>query len=228
MKKILIVDDEKEIVELIELYLTQEKFHVLKAFDGEEALRIVHEETVDLIITDIMMPKLNGYKLVREIRKIKMLPIILVSAKGEAYNKIFGLDLGADDYVTKPFDPLELIARVQVQIRRYYQLNPKKEETITVGDLQLYRTSCLVYKQGKEIPLTSTEFKILELFMSHPNLVFTKRQLFESVRGVAYYGDDNTVMVHISNLRDKIENNSKQPAYIKTIRGLGYIFKVKK
>ncbi|MFJ8120006.1 response regulator transcription factor [Bacillus mycoides] len=227
-KIILIVDDEREIVELIELYLSQEQLCILKAFDGEEALRIIQTTAIDLVIADVMMPKLNGYNLVKVLRRKKTIPIILISAKSEGYDKIFGLDLGADDYITKPFDPLELVARVQVQIRRYYQFTPQKQTVLTVGDLQLHLSSCNVSKRGKSIPLTSTEYKLLEIFMSSPNLVFTKRQLFEKVRGIEYCGDDNTIMVHISNLREKIEDNSRQPVYIQTIRGLGYILKVDK
>ncbi|MEW4237052.1 response regulator transcription factor [Bacillus thuringiensis] len=228
-KKILVVDDEIEIVELIELYLSQENFHILKAFDGESALHILQSTRIDLLITDIMMPKLNGYRLIRRIRKEKELPIILISAKNERHDKILGLDLGADDYITKPFDPLELIARVQAQMRRYYRFNNGKttSEVLTIGDLELHQVSCTVYIKGIETILTSTEFKILELFMTHPNQLFTKRQLFERIWREDYCGYDNTVMVHISNLRDKIEDNSKAPIYIQTIRGLGYVFKVK-
>lgn len=227
-KRILIADDEKEIVELIELYLSRENFHIIKAFEGEEALQIIKNETIDLLIADIMMPKLNGYHLVKEVRKIKTLPIILISAKSEGYDKILGLDLGADDYITKPFDPLELVARVQAQLRRHYQFNQTltKQQVITLGDLQLDTASCHVRKNTNPITLTSTEYKLLELFMSNPNHVFTKRQLFEKIWEEDYFGDDNTIMVHISNLRDKIEENSKKPTYLHTIRGLGYIFKV--
>jgi DNA-binding response OmpR family regulator len=229
-KTILIVDDEIEIVELIELYLSKENLHIIKAFDGEEALRVLQTETVDLLIADIMMPKLDGYSLVKNIRKDKMIPIIMISAKSEGYDKILGLDLGADDYITKPFDPLELVARVQAQLRRYYRFNeqPKKQKEIELGDLRLNIESCLVRRRENDISLTSTEYKILELFMTNPNHVFTKRQLFEKVWEEDYYGDDNTIMVHISKLRDKIEGNSKKPTHLQTIRGLGYIFKGEK
>jgi DNA-binding response OmpR family regulator len=229
-KTILIVDDEIEIVELIELYLSKENLHIIKAFDGEEALRVLQTETVDLLIADIMMPKLDGYSLVKNIRKDKMIPIIMISAKSEGYDKILGLDLGADDYITKPFDPLELVARVQAQLRRYYRFNeqPKKQKEIELGDLRLNIESCLVRRRENDISLTSTEYKILELFMTNPNHVFTKRQLFEKVWEEDYYGDDNTIMVHISKLRDKIEENSKKPTHLQTIRGLGYIFKGEK
>ncbi|WP_439875345.1 response regulator transcription factor [Bacillus mycoides] len=227
-KTILIADDEKEIVELVELYLSHENLHIIKAYDGEKALQIIQNETVDLLIADIMMPKLNGYLLVKEVRKLKTIPIILISAKSEGFDKILGLDLGADDYITKPFDPLELVARAQAQLRRHYQFNnkPQTQQVITLGDIQLHIASCLVMKQNQELSLTSTEYKLLELFMNNPNHVFTKRQLFEKVWGEDYFGDDNTIMVHISNLRDKIEENSKKPTYLQTIRGLGYIFKV--
>ncbi|MFL0491877.1 response regulator transcription factor [Bacillus sp. 179-I 2A5 NHS] len=227
-KKILIVDDEKEIVELIELYLSQRKFYILKAYDGEQALQILQNDNVDLLIVDIMMPKINGYNLVKEIRKEKTLPIIMISAKNEGYDKILGLDLGADDYIIKPFDPLELVARVQAQLRRQHHFNvPSKQQTaIQQGDLLLNIESCLLKKNGQDISLTSTEYKLLELFMTNPNRVFTKRQLFEKIWEDAYFGDDNTIMVHISKLRDKIEDNNKNPKYLQTIRGLGYIFKV--
>ncbi|HDX9589378.1 TPA: response regulator transcription factor [Bacillus pseudomycoides] len=227
-KNILIVDDEKEIVELIELYLSQRKFHILKAYDGEQALQILQNDNVDLLIVDIMMPKINGYNLVKEVRKEKNLPIIMISAKNEGYDKILGLDLGADDYIIKPFDPLELVARVQAQLRRHHRFNvqSKQQTVIQQGDLLLNIESCLLKKNGQDISLTSTEYKLLELFMTNPNRVFTKRQLFEKIWEDAYFGDDNTIMVHISKLRDKIEDNNKNPKYLQTIRGLGYIFKV--
>ncbi|MFJ8356823.1 response regulator transcription factor [Bacillus paramycoides] len=227
-KNILIVDDEKEIVELIELYLSQRKFQILKAYDGEQALQILQNDNVDLLIVDIMMPKINGYNLVKEVRKEKNLPIIMISAKNEGYDKILGLDLGADDYITKPFDPLELVARVQAQLRRHHRFNvqSKQQTEIQQGDLLLNLESCLLKKNGQDISLTSTEYKLLKLFMTNPNRVFTKRQLFEKIWEDAYFEDDNTIMVHISKLRDKIEDNNKNSKYLQTIRGLGYIFKV--
>lgn len=152
----------------------------------------------------------------------------MISAKNEGYDKILGLDLGADDYIIKPFDPLELVARVQAQLRRHYRFNvqSKQQTVIQQGDLLLNIESCLLKKNGQDISLTSTEYKLLELFMTNPNRVFTKRQLFEKIWEDAYFGDDNTIMVHISKLRDKIEDNNKNPKYLQTIRGLGYIFKV--
>jgi DNA-binding response OmpR family regulator len=228
-KNILIADDEVEIVELVELYLEKEDYNIIKCFNGIDAWNIMCEKNIDLAIFDIMMPGIDGYQLIKKAREKLNIPIILISAKSDFSDKILGLGLGADDYVTKPFNPLELIARVQAQLRRYYLLkgdndNSQKTEKIVYGDIELDEESCEAFKGGKLLELTSTEYKILSLFIKNIDKVFTKKQIFETVWEEVYYGDDNTIMVHISNLRDKIEDNPKKPEYLKTVRGLGYKF----
>lgn len=227
--KILVADDEIEIVELIELYLQKENYEVLKAHDGFEAYNIINTQRVDLAVIDIMMPGLDGYKLVKMIREKNNVPVIFLSAKNDDNDKILGLGLGADDYMTKPFNPLELLARIEAQLRRFYKLNDStaktdKQSAIKIGDIMLDQKSCAVYKKGVQLMLTSTEYKILLLLMKNPGRVYTKRQIFETVWQELYYGDDNVIMVHMSNIRDKIEGNSKKAVYIKTVRGLGYKF----
>lgn len=221
--QILVADDEKEIVDLIDLYL-RNNYTVIKAYDGIDALSKIKSNKIDLAIIDIMMPNMDGYKLIENIRKDKEIPIIIISAKTQSYDKIIGLDIGADDYITKPFDPLEVVARVKSQLRRYHRFTntESKSNKITVGNLTLDIDSFRVEKDGQEIHLTSTEYKILELLMSNKNKVFTKKNIFESVWEEYYYNEDNAIMVHISKLRDKIED--KDNKYIKTIRGLGYKF----
>lgn len=230
MSKILVVDDEVEIVNLVDLYL-RENHEILKANDGREALKIISMKDVDIAIVDIMMPKLNGYDLVREIRRNKNIPIIILSAKSEGYDKVIGLNIGADDYVTKPFDPLELVARVNAQLRRVNKLSYKPEQVSTdiieIGDISLDKDKMIVKKKGKEIQLTSTEYRILQLLISNPNKVFTKKHIFELIWDEPYFQEDNAIMVHISNLRDKIEDNPREPVYIKTIRRLGYRLEAK-
>ncbi|EQK39200.1 response regulator transcription factor [Paraclostridium bifermentans] len=230
MHNILVVDDEKEIVELIELYFRSSNYKIFKAYDGIEAINIIDKNDINLAIVDIMMPNLNGYSLIQNIRSKLNIPIIVISAKVEGYDKILALDMGADDYVTKPFDPLELVARVNAQIRRVYgysNLPEIEEKLIQVGDLKLDLEAFKLTKNNKEIPLTSTELKIVELFMKNPNKVFTKKNLFESVWDEVYIAEDNAIMVQISKIRDKIEDTSKEPKYIKTIRGIGYKFESK-
>lgn len=230
MHNILVVDDEKEIVELIELYFRSSNYKIFKAYDGIEAINIIDKNDINLAIVDIMMPNLNGYSLIQNIRSKLNIPIIVISAKVEGYDKILALDMGADDYVTKPFDPLELVARVNAQIRRVYgysNLPEIEEKLIQVGDLKLDLEAFKLTKNNKEIPLTSTELKIVELFMKNPNKVFTKKNLFESVWDEVYIAEDNAIMVQISKIRDKIEDASKEPKYIKTIRGIGYKFESK-
>lgn len=230
MYNILVVDDEREIVELIELYFRSSNYKIFKAYDGIEAINIIDKNDINLAIVDIMMPNLNGYSLIQNIRSKLNIPIIVISAKVEGYDKILALDMGADDYVTKPFDPLELVARVNAQIRRVYGYSNSPEigeKLIQVGDLKLDLEAFKLTKNNKEIPLTSTELKIVELFMKNPNKVFTKKNLFESVWDEVYIAEDNAIMVQISKIRDKIEDTSKEPKYIKTIRGIGYKFESK-
>ncbi|MBW9156948.1 response regulator transcription factor [Clostridium tagluense] len=227
-RKILIVDDEKEILELIQLYLEKEGHEVIKAGNGIEAWNKILENDVDLAVIDIMLPGLDGYQLTKKIREKYTIPIIILSAKNEDNDKILGLDLGADDYVTKPFNPLELLSRVQAQLRRVYKLSvlneDNKENKIIIGDIILDEKKCTVFKNGKEVSLTYTEYKILSILMKNPGRVFTKKQIFEKVWEENYYGDDNIIMVHISNIRDKIEDDGIKETYLKTIRGLGYKF----
>lgn len=227
MHKILICDDEREILEILQLYLEKEDYKIIKAFDGEEALNIIkNDDDIDLALLDIMLPKLDGYNLVKEIRKRKNIPIILLSAKNRDTDKILGLDLGADDYITKPFSPLEVVARVNAQIRRVYKLaeNQNNNQVIKIGNVELDEYNVNVKVNDKEIELTSIEYGILKLLMKNAGRILTKNQIFENVWNEEFVGGDNTIMVHISRLRDKIEDDSKSPKYLKTIRGLGYKF----
>ena len=227
MYNIVVCDDDKEIVEAIDIYLTQEGYHILKAYDGEQALKLLETEEVHLLILDVMMPKLDGIRATLKIREKHSIPIIILSAKSEDVDKILGLNVGADDYVTKPFNPLELVARINAQIRRFYDFGGSKEkqdEKVIIGELMLDQRECKLYKKNREIDLTYMEYKLLKLFMTEPGRVFTKAQIFELVWENEYYYTDNTVVVYISKLRDKIEDDSKNPQLIKTVRGLGYRF----
>lgn len=226
-EKVLVVDDEREIVNLLKLYLEKDKFEVIQAFDGEEGFRAIENNKIDIVVLDIMMPKLNGFELVKKIRERHEIPIIMLSAKNMDSDKVLGLDLGADDYVTKPFNPLEVVARIKAQLRRIKKvdgtsINEDKRGKIKVHNLVLNEETFLAEVNGKEVPLTSTEFKILNLLMNNPGRIFTKRQIYEVSRGEYIDGDENTLMVHISKLRDKIEENPRNPKYLKTVRGLGY------
>ncbi len=223
--RILIADDEAEIRDLLRLYLEKDGYEVLEAADGLETMESVKRENPDLLLLDIMMPGLDGYRVLRNIRETNNIPVIMLSAKGTNTDKILGLDLGADDYITKPFEPLEAVARVNSNIRRFYSLGAgadlhKKVKELRTGDLCLDSEACLVYRGDEVIELTSIEFKILQLFMEEPGKVFTKQQIYERAWGDEYMASDNSVMVGISKLRTKLEHNGKE--YIKTIRGLGY------
>lgn len=226
-RTILVAEDDADIVELIKLYLESEGYRVLTAGGGDEALKIVERQHIDLAVLDIMMPGLNGFQLTRAIRQRYDLPIIILSAKNADSDKILGLELGADDYLTKPFNPLEIIARVKANLRRSYQLNQHRRgeddrRQVQVGQLVLNTHALTVKKDGREIALTPTEYKILAHLMGAPGRIFTKVQLYEAVCGSYFEGDENTMMVHISKLRDKLEDDPKEPRYIKTVRGLGY------
>ena len=227
-KNILIVDDDKDIIDLLKLFLEMENFFVVEASNGEVALKCLEENHIDLAIVDIMMPKMDGYQLIKKIRETLQFPILILSAKSQEVDKIIGLGIGADDFITKPFSALEIIARVQAHLRRSYEFNDKaiegKEKQIHMGDLVLDHHSCTLYKSSESISLSATEYKILTLFMEEPGRIFTKKQIFESVWSDYYCADDNTIMVHISRLREKLEDSPKNPVYIKTIRGLGYRF----
>ncbi len=226
--KILIVDDEPEIRDLLCLYLEKDGYDVVEAADGAQALSALQEESlrsegIDLVILDIMMPGIDGYRVLQNIRENSNIPVIMLSAKGTDADKILGLDLGADDYITKPFQPLEAVARVNSNIRRFYALGAGKQkqvEELTLRDLKLDLNSCLLTQGERSIELTSVEFKIMRLFMENPGKVFTKQQLFEEGWGDDYLVSDNNIMVCISKLRAKLSEDAN--AYIKTIRGLGY------
>ena len=219
MANILIADDEKEIVRLLRMYIEANDNIVFEANDGQEALRILDKENIDLAIVDIMMPKKNGYEIIKEIRKERYIPILVISAKVELSDRVFGMDLGADDYITKPFEPLEVAAKVRAHLRRAGAQAAVTEEVenIKVGNMLLNCDECVVINNGVTQELTKAEFKVLELFMKHPKRVFTKEQIYEYAWGVDYAVDDNTIRVIISRLRDKVGNDT-----IKTIRGLGY------
>ena len=222
---ILLAEDDEDIVKLLKLYLENEGYVVLWAKDGVEASEIFDKEKVDLALVDIMMPRMNGYELTKYIRKKSNIPIIILSAAQLDSDKILGLNLGADDYMVKPFNPLELIARINANLRRFYKLgnvNDADDGKINIGELTLDTHMLTLEKKGVPINLTATEYKILVMLMKSPGRVFTKMQIYEEVNGDYYANDDNTMMVHISNLRDKIEDDPKNPRYIKTVRGLGY------
>ncbi len=230
--KILVAEDDTDIQEVLRLYLVNSGFEVVSAYDGSEAYELMLSEKPDLALLDIMMPVINGYELTKKIREISNIPIIILSAMNADSDKILGLDIGADDYITKPFNPLEVIARIQSNLRRKYKLDSSAAEEngdmLTVGELKLDTKKFILYKNGEEIMLTPTEFKILSLFMEKPGMVFTKAQIYQRINGDFYETDDNTMMVHISKLREKLGDNSKSPTYIKTVRGLGYKIEKKK
>lgn len=220
---ILHVDDEKEIIKLLKMYLKSEEINHFEAYNGREALTILAEKEIDLLIVDIMMPEIDGFQLIRQVRKIKNLPILVISARITASDRIFGLEIGADDYLTKPFDPNEAIARVKALLRRYHQLGlsaTAKNESLQVGQLRLDVPACTAYVEGCPISLTAVEFRVLKLLMEQPGRVFTKEQIYEYGWQDPLAGDNN-VRVMMSKLRDKIGNQR-----IKTIRGLGYRLEV--
>lgn len=228
---ILAADDEEELLDVLELFLRKEQIQMIKACDGEEALRLFRQKNPHLVLLDIMMPKLDGFEVLRRIRKESKVPAIMATAKVQDYDKILGLELGADDYVTKPYNPMEVVARIKAQLRRNYDYgreSEEKQETIHLFSLTLNLAEAVLLKNGQEIPLTGTELRILELLMKNPGRVYTKQQIFEYAWEDPYMGDDNTVMVHISNLRGKIEDNPKQPEWLKTVKGLGYKFEKEK
>ena len=226
MAKLLVCDDDKEIVEAIEIYLSQEGHEVLKAYDGQEALKVINENLVDLLIIDVMMPKLDGIRATLKIREKNNIPIIILSAKSEDADKILGLNVGADDYVTKPFSPLELVARVKSQLRRYTQLG----STIKIKGQTVYETGGLMINDdlkevtvdGEPVKLTPIEYNILLLLLKNQGKVFSIEQIYESIWNEEAIGADNTVAVHIRHIREKIEINPKEPRYLKVVWGVGY------
>lgn len=222
---ILVVDDEKEIRDLIDIYLKNEGYHVLKASDGRMALDVLQKDQVDLIILDIMMPELDGIQACLKIREEKNMPIIMLSAKSEDTDKILGLTAGADDYMSKPFNPLELVARIKSQLRRYTQFNPitpERDGELEIDDLSISIATHEVKMGGREVKLTPTEFAILELLAHNRGIVFSIKKIYETVWGEDFFESDNTVMVHIRKIREKTEDNPRKPQYIKTVWGVGY------
>ncbi|MFR2534010.1 MAG: response regulator transcription factor [Clostridia bacterium] len=228
MYNILICDDDKEIVKAIEIYLSKEGYHILKAYNGKQALEIMKEQEIHLLILDIMMPEMDGMTVANQVRKSRKIPIIMLSAKSEDYDKIAGLNEGADDYITKPFNPLELIARVNSQIRRYTSLgsiaqNEKENQNIyQTGELRIDDNTKQVVIEGKEIKLTPTEYNILKFLIKNKGKVYSIEQIYENVWEDEAYGAENLIAVHIRHIREKIEINPRDPKYLKVIWGIGY------
>ena len=226
MAKILVCDDDKDIVEAIDIYLTQEGYEVLKAYDGDEAIKVLKRNEVDLLIMDVMMPRLDGIRATLKIRENMSLPIIILSAKSEDADKILGLNIGADDYITKPFNPLELVARVKSQLRRYTQLG----STARSDNQSEFRTGGLVIRDdlkevtvdGEKVMLPPIEYNILLLLVKNQGKVFSINQIYENIWNEEAIGADNTVAVHIRHIREKIEINPKEPRYLKVVWGVGY------
>ena len=221
---ILVCDDDKEIVDAIEIYLLQEGYKVEKAYDGEQALEILHNKKIDLMVIDVMMPKLDGIRATFQVRKTSSIPIIILSAKTEDADKILGLNVGADDYVTKTFNPLELVARVKSQLRRYTTLSSsvQGETTYEAGGLVINDDLKKVTVDGEEVKLTPIEYNILLLLMKNKGKVYSISQIYEEIWNEEAIGADNTVAVHIRHIREKIEINPKEPRYLKVVWGVGY------
>lgn len=230
MKRILIIEDNKEITELERDYLEANDFEVDIAEDGVTGLEKALADEYNLILLDIMLPRMDGFQVCREIRAQKDVPILLVSAKREDIDKIRGLGLGADDYISKPFSPSELVARVKAHISRYERLTsragaaPKDEDVLKVGELEIHLKKHRVFSQGKEAFLTNREFELLVFLAKHPGIVFSRERIFDRVWGLDAAGDTATVMVHINRIREKIEPDPTQPIYIETVWGAGYRF----
>ena len=228
MSRVLVVDDEKLIVTGIRFSLEQDNYQVDCAYDGEEALELAKTNTYDIVLLDVMLPKLNGFEVCQQIREFSNVPIIMLTAKGDDMDKILGLEYGADDYITKPFNILEVKARIKAIMRR---MSPKKEAApknenlfLEVKDMKLDIEGHRVYIRDKEINLTSKEFELLELLISHPNKVYSREKLLKLVWGTDYPGDVRTVDVHIRRLREKVEENPGEPKYVHTKWGVGYYF----
>lgn len=226
MFNILVCDDDKEIVDAIDIYLSQEGYYILKAYDGLQAIEIMKKEEVHLILLDIMMPNLDGIRATRKIRETSSVPIIMLSAKSEDVDKILGLNIGADDYITKPFNPLELIARVKSQLRRYTQLGnlatEEKEAVYVCGGLVVNDDLKTVTVDGEPVKLTPIEYNILVLLIKNQGKVFSIEQIYENIWNEEAIGADNTVAVHIRHIREKIEINPREPRYLKVVWGIGY------
>ena len=224
MYNILVCDDEKDIVSALHIYLSSEGYQVFEAFNGLEAIDCIQNNEIHLVLMDIMMPKMDGITAMSKIREFSNVPVILLTAKSEDTDKILGLNIGADDYVTKPFNPVEILARVKSQLRRYMLLggNVAKPDRITIGGIELDDNEKLVLIDGEKANLTPTEFEILKLFMQNPGQVFSPNQIYEKVWNDNPFGTENTVAVHIRHLREKIEINPAEPRYLKVVWGRGY------
>lgn len=220
-QRILIAEDEADIRNILKLYLESEGFEVVQAQDGDQALRMAQREMPDLILLDVMMPNMDGFAVTQALRQYSQVPILILSARSQDADKILGLNLGADDYIAKPFNALEVVARVKAHLRRGQQ---GAASVISINGLSLNTETCTVTKEGTLLALTPTEYKLLSVFMRSPGRIFTKVQLSEAINGEYFESDENTIMVHISKLRDKIEDNPRKPAKLVTIRGLGYRF----
>ncbi len=224
MYNILICDDEKDIVNALKIYLNDANYQLFEAYTGKEALEIVEKESIHLILLDIMMPEMDGITAMAKIREFSNVPIILLTAKSEDTDKVLGLNVGADDYVTKPFNPVELLARVKSQLRRYTQLGGSNitSEVLIIGGIALSDKTKIVTVDGEEISLTPKEYDILKLFMKNPGRVMSPKEIYRQVWKEAPFGTDNTVAVHIRHLREKIEINPTEPRYLKVVFGQGY------
>lgn len=224
MYNILVCDDERDIVSALRIYLEPEGYRVLEAYDGQEALDIINREQVHLVLLDIMMPKLDGISAMVKLREYSNVPVILLTAKSEDTDKVLGLNIGADDYITKPFNPLEVLARVRSQLRRYMQLGGSGSPTgaLTIGNISLDDSSKDVTVDGESVNLTPTEYEILRLLMNSPGRVFSPKEIYKQVWKDEPYGAESTVAVHIRHLREKVEINPAEPRYIKAVWGQGY------
>ena len=225
MQTILVCDDDKQIVEAIDIYLTGEGFKVIKTYDGYEALEYLETQSADLLILDVMMPGLDGIRTTLKVRETSSIPIIILSAKGEDSDKILGLSRGADDYISKPFNPMELVARVKSQLRRYTDLgdiNTRSDNVIVNGRLTFKLDEHVLYADGEPVKLTATETKIVELLMKHPGRIFPAEEIYSRIWNEPAYSAENTVMVHIRRIREKIELNPSEPEYLKVVWGIGY------
>lgn len=223
--KVLAADDEKELLDALELYTERENITLIKADNGISALDLFEKEKPHMVLLDVMMPGLDGFSVLKRIRNVSNVPAIMLTARSEDYDKILGLELGADDYITKPYNPMEVVARMKAGLRRNYSYMEQKaatSEILSCGGLTMEKDTGVVKKNEQTIELTKTEFLILELLLQNKDRILTKQQIFEYAWAGEYVADDNTIMVHISNLRAKIEDNPKEPKLLKTIKGLGY------
>ena len=224
MYNILICDDEKDIVSALKIYLANDDYHLFEAYNGRQALEVIEKEELHLILLDIMMPELDGIQVLTQMRRTKNIPVIFLTAKGEDTDKILGLNLGADDYVTKPFNPVEVLARVKSQLRRYMELGAgtMKKDSLQVGDIQLDDRAKKVALAGEPVSLTPKEYGILKFLMEHPGQVFSPKQIYSQVWDEYAYGTEGTVAVHIRHLREKLEINPDEPRHLKVVWGQGY------